>query len=79
MNIYAFIKYRSIKNYFRQEKNKITKLLFFYSFYFVSNKHKMGNELGQHIDQSQKTGVLQLRNFKLTKVIFKIFFCLNIF
>lgn len=31
-------------------------------------KRNMGNELGQHIDQSQKTGVLQLRNFKLTKV-----------
>jgi hypothetical protein len=29
----------------------------------------MGNELSQHIDQSQKTGVLQLRNFKLTKVM----------
>jgi len=28
----------------------------------------MGNELGQHVNQSQKTGVLQLRNFKLTKV-----------
>lgn len=28
----------------------------------------MGNELSQHIDNSQKTGILQLRNFKLTKI-----------
>lgn len=28
----------------------------------------MGNELSQHIDQAQKSGILQLRNFKLTKV-----------
>lgn len=28
----------------------------------------MGNELSQHVEQAQKTGVLQLRNFKLTKV-----------
>ena len=28
----------------------------------------MGNELGQHLDQSKKTGVLTLRNFKLVKV-----------
>lgn len=29
----------------------------------------MGNELSRHIDQAQKTGILQLRNFKLTKVL----------
>jgi len=28
----------------------------------------MGNELSQHIDNSQKTGILQLRNFKLNKI-----------
>jgi hypothetical protein len=28
----------------------------------------MGNELSQHVDQAQKTGILQLRNFKLDKV-----------
>ena len=28
----------------------------------------MGNEMSQHIEHAQKTGVLQLRNFKLTKV-----------
>ena len=31
----------------------------------------MGNELSQHIEQSQKTGVLQLRSFKLTQVNYK--------
>ena len=30
----------------------------------------MGNELSQHVEQSKKTGVLQLRNFKLTQVNF---------
>ncbi|RNA35469.1 leucine-rich repeat-containing 57 isoform X2 [Brachionus plicatilis] len=29
---------------------------------------KMGNELSRHIEQAKKTGVLQLRDFKLTKV-----------
>lgn len=28
----------------------------------------MGNEMSQHIDNSQKTGILQLRNFKLNKI-----------
>ena len=32
------------------------------------DKARMGNELSQHIDNSQKTGVLQLRSFKLAKV-----------
>jgi len=54
-----------ISNYSKQANNN---LFFFYTFFFVSNI-KMGNELGQHIEQSQKTGVLQLRNFKLAKVI----------
>jgi Leucine-rich repeat (LRR) protein len=28
----------------------------------------MGNELSQHVEHAQKTGILQLRNFKLVKV-----------
>ncbi len=32
----------------------------------------MGNELSKHIEHAQKSGVLQLRNFKLNKVYFKL-------
>lgn len=32
----------------------------------------MGNELSKHIEQAQKSGILQLRSFKLNKVKFKI-------
>ena len=33
----------------------------------------MGNELSQHLEQSKKTGILQLRNFKLAKVPPEVF------
>lgn len=33
----------------------------------------MGNELSQHVDQAKKTGILQLRSFKLTKLPPEIF------
>jgi Leucine-rich repeat (LRR) protein len=33
----------------------------------------MGNELSQHLDNSKKTGILQLRSFKLIKIPPEIF------
>ena len=37
----------------------------------------MGNEIPRHVEQAQKTGVLQLRDFKLDKVYNYIFIFLT--